>query len=53
MGMLHPDIGRDYGLKQDVALAEINLEPLIRNATLFKLLNLYPPDIRLHCVIWP
>lgn len=56
MGMLHPDIGRDYGLKQDVALAEINLEPLIRNATLFKTfesLPRYPASLRDLAVVVP
>lgn len=56
LGILHPDTGRNFGLKQDVALAEIYLEPLISRAKLFKTfksLPRYPASLRDLAVVVP
>ncbi len=36
LGVLHPDVNRDYDFKQEVVLAEIDLAKLLNNVKLFK-----------------
>jgi len=56
MGTLHPEVAKDYGFKQKVVLAEIDMEEVINKARLFKEfrpLPKYPASLRDLAVIVP